>query len=99
MLPQDAERLIPYVTLPVEEKPDDKKNQPIPNKMDQPILINQASAAELSRLPGLSKSLAARMIKFRDKIGGFQSLDQVRKTYGITDSIFHLISPLIVLQE
>lgn len=99
MLPEDAERLIPYVSIPVEEKQILKTatNQTV--KISKPILINQATAAELSSLPGVNKSLAARMIKFRDKIGGFQNLDQVRRTYGLTDSIYNLIAPLIVLQE
>jgi DNA uptake protein ComE-like DNA-binding protein len=99
MLPTDAERLIPYVSIQVEEKPILKKITSQPINVSKPILINQATVEELSTLPGLNKSLAARMVKFRDKIGGFQNLDQVRRTYGITDSIFNLIAPLIKLQE
>jgi DNA uptake protein ComE-like DNA-binding protein len=99
MKPAEAERLIPFVSIPVEEKPILKTASNPSIKVSKPILINQATAAELSLLPGVSRSLAGRMIKFRDKIGGFQNLDQVRRTYGVTDSIFNLISPLIILQE
>jgi DNA uptake protein ComE-like DNA-binding protein len=99
MLPTEAERLIPFVSISVPEKTILKTVSIPTNKISKPVLINQATAAELSSLPGVSKSLAGRMIKFRDKIGGFQNLDQVRRTYGITDSIFSLISPLIILQE
>ncbi len=99
MLPADAERLIPYVSIPKEEKPIMKTAARLQTKITQPIRINDATAEELCTLPGVNKSLAARMIKFRDKIGGFQNMDQVRRTYGITDSIYHLIAPLIILQE
>jgi competence ComEA-like helix-hairpin-helix protein len=99
MLPADAERLLPYVSIQGEEKQVFNKTPYQKPKITTAILINQATAEELCKLPGFNKSLAARMIKFRDKIGGFQNLDQVRRTYGITDSIFNLISPLIVLQE
>lgn len=99
MQPADAERLIPYVSIPTAEKPVQKSATIPPASITKPILINQATADELGRLPGVSRSLAARMVKFRDKIGGFQNLDQVRRTYGLTDSIFNLIAPLIILQE
>jgi DNA uptake protein ComE-like DNA-binding protein len=99
ILPADAERLMPYISIPSEEKQVFKKPSLPTPKITTPILINQATADELSKLPGLNKPLAARMVKFRDKIGGFQNLDQVRRTYGITDSIFNLIAPLIILQE
>lgn len=99
MLPADADRLIPYCRVPEISYP--AKTYPVSGKkpLSKPILINQATATELETLPGITKSLAGRMIKFRDKLGGFQNLDQVRRTYGLTDSIYQLIVPLIVLQE
>lgn len=99
LLPAEADRLIPYCTIP--EKVNPPKNYPmiVKKPLSQPIFINRASAAELETLPGISKSLAGRMIKFRDKLGGFQNLDQVRRTYGLSDSVYQLIVPLIVLQE
>lgn len=99
MLPADAERLMPYCRMPEISYP--IKTYPVTAKkpLPKPIYINQATAAELETLPGITKSLAGRMIRFRDKLGGFQNLDQVRRTYGLTDSIFLLIEPLLVLQE
>ncbi len=99
MLPQDAERLMPYLRIPGTEKQEIIPRSGPPKKSATPILINQATAQELASLPGMSKPLAARMIKFRDKLGGFQNLDQVRRTYGITDSVFNLMAPLIVIKE
>ena len=99
ILPEEADRLIPYIQI---EEPKNKALvEPIVAKKAPitPVLINQATAAELEALPGMNKFLAARMIKFRDKIGGFQNLDQVRRTYGLTDSIFNLIAPLMILKE
>ncbi|MCX6206492.1 MAG: helix-hairpin-helix domain-containing protein [Bacteroidetes bacterium] len=95
----EAERLMPYVSIQNISKPIFKSAPSQPIKSTKPIHINQATAEEISALPGLNRSLAARMVKFRDKLGGFQNLDQVRRTYGITDSIFLLISPLIIFEE
>ena len=99
MLPADADRLVSYCVIPESAYP--TKTYPVKVKklLAKPILINQATAAELETLPGINKGLAGRMIKFRDKLGGFQNLDQVRRTYGLTDSVYQLIVPLIVLQE
>jgi DNA uptake protein ComE-like DNA-binding protein len=94
---EEANKLIPFVAIPKLEKP--ILNQPIdlPKLMPASILINQATMAELLLIPGINKSLAARMIKFRDKLGGFKNIEQIRKTYGLSDSLFQLMAPLVVL--
>lgn len=99
LLPAEADRLIPYCRIPESSYPTKTYPVIVKKPLTKPILINQATAAELETLPGISKALAGRMIKFRDKLGGFQNLDQVRRTYGLSDSVYLLIVPLIVLQE
>jgi DNA uptake protein ComE-like DNA-binding protein len=91
--------LIPYVVIAKNDKPIDRLTLKIPKSIPASILINQATAADLLLIPGFTKPLAARMIKFRDKIGGFQNLDQIKKTYGLSDSLFQLIAPKIVLSN
>lgn len=61
------------------------------------IDINIAGEDEWAALPGLWKGLAARIVHYRSKIGGFVSVDQVKTTYGITDSIFALMKPWLRL--
>jgi len=94
---QEANKLIPFISITKLEKPVIQHEQKTKKVLQHSILINQATAMELESLPGISKSLAARMIKFRDKLGGFRNMEQVRKTYGLNDSIFVLIEPFIVL--
>ncbi len=93
---EQANQLIPYVRIPESEKTELKPKFQEPKKMPASILINQATVADLMLIPGFNQSLAARMIKFRDKLGGFQSLDQVRKTYGLNDSLYQLMAPFLV---
>ncbi len=89
----EAKKLMPFVVIP------NLKKQPIElaKKMPETILINQATLADLLLIPGMNKSLAARLIKYRDKLGGFKKLEQIRKTYGLSDSLYQLILPLVVL--
>lgn len=52
------------------------------------IEINTADTTALIALPGIGSKLAARIINFRDKLGGFYSVKQVGETYGLPDSTF-----------
>lgn len=52
--------------------------------------INAADSIELKKLPGIGKVLAARIIKFRDLLGGFYSTEQLSEVYGISDSLENL---------
>ena len=45
--------------------------------------INKADTIELIRLRGIGSKLSARIIKFRDGLGGFHSTDQYQEIFGI----------------
>ncbi|MBY0480553.1 MAG: helix-hairpin-helix domain-containing protein [Chitinophagaceae bacterium] len=106
MTTSEADRLIPYVSIPEtvykeRELPKmhfENKVPAIEKKQLQKIDINQAGIAEWEALPGIGKALAARIIKFRNKLGGFTSIDQLGKTYGLSDSVFRAIQPYLVLE-
>lgn len=57
------------------------------------IEINTADALAFESLYGIGPKLAARIINFREKLGGFYSIDQVGETYGVPDSTFQKIKP------
>jgi competence protein ComEA len=57
------------------------------------IDINLADSAAWEALPGIGPVLASRILRFRDKLGGFVSADQVREVYGLPDSTYQLIQP------
>lgn len=52
------------------------------------IEINEATKEELIKLRGIGDVLSTRMIKYRDKLGGFYDIQQVSEVYGISDSLF-----------
>ncbi|MGZ5254055.1 MAG: ComEA family DNA-binding protein, partial [Flavitalea sp.] len=55
------------------------------------IEINSAGMEEFESLPGIGIKLAERIIKYRDKLGGFHSSEQVAETFGLQDSVFKII--------
>jgi competence ComEA-like helix-hairpin-helix protein len=54
----------------------------------KPVEINSADTSELIALPGIGSKLAARIVLFREKLGGFCSVRQVGEVYGLQDSVF-----------
>ena len=104
---EDADAIIPYVqiaeTVSIQNvKPNPTqylKTQPLYKKQPTTIDINTASVEEWQTLPGVGEVLANRIIKFRDRLGGFKDIDQLRKTYGISDSVFLMIAPYLRLQN
>jgi competence protein ComEA len=48
-----------------------------------PVEINGCDSTMLDKLPGIGKFLAARIIKYRDRLGGFVRLDQLLEVYGL----------------
>lgn len=49
----------------------------------QPFDINTADTSQLISLRGIGATLAGRIVKFRDALGGFVSTDQYRDIYGL----------------
>lgn len=64
-----------------------------------PIDINTADTASWQSLRGIGKVLANRIVKFRDKLGGFYAIDQVKETYGLVDSVYQKIQPCLQLSN
>lgn len=61
------------------------------------ININTADSAEWERLPYIGSGYAGRIVRFRERLGGFHSVIQVSETYGLPDSVFNKIQPLLRL--
>ena len=59
--------------------------------------LNLADSASLCMLPGIGSKLASRIIHFRDKLGGFYSIEQLAETYGLPDSTYTRIKPFLNL--
>jgi DNA uptake protein ComE-like DNA-binding protein len=52
----------------------------------EPININKASEKEMSKLPGISKVSAKRIIAHREELGGLKSIDDLKDITHVTGS-------------
>jgi len=98
--PAEFARLRPFIQIQEIEKQADNKagNHFYPDyKLDRPkyqskiIKINSADTTAYKSLYGIGSKLAARIVNFREKLGGFYRIEQVGETYGVPDSVFQKI--------
>lgn len=61
--------------------------------------VNLASSAELALLPEVGPALASRIEEARAKLGGFASLDDLRRVKGIGPATLRQIEPHITLSR
>ena len=74
--------------------PNGYKSRDIPR-----VLINQSDSASWEALPGIGPKLASRIVLFRAKLGGFNSVAQVGETFGLPDSTFQIIKPYLDIDK
>jgi competence protein ComEA len=63
------------------------------------IDVNNADTTAFISLPGIGSKLATRIITFREKLGGFYSVEQIGETYGLADSTFQKIKQYLKLDN
>jgi DNA uptake protein ComE-like DNA-binding protein len=56
------------------------------------IDLNTCDSALLESLPGIGPVLSARIIKYRNLLGGFASVSQLKEVYGLPEETFNMIS-------
>ena len=59
--------------------------------------MNQATVDDWQTLRGIGPYYAKKIVNFRDKLGGFYSIEQIGTTYGLKDSTFQVVKPFLDL--
>ncbi len=109
---QDYKRLLPYIKIAGNNSPrqyatahnyssgagSDSSSHPYPQKQNKPVLVNTATAEELMQLRGIGNGYASRIIKYRDILGGYHKVEQLKEVYGMTDSLYEAIKPYMIIE-
>ncbi|MBL7748401.1 MAG: helix-hairpin-helix domain-containing protein [Chitinophagaceae bacterium] len=110
LFPDEFERLFPYIRIEVPQRenanagfPDNRPPGEMVTKNYAPrysiVNLNTADTSALIALPGIGSKLALRIINFRDKLGGFYTVNQVSETFGLPDSTFQKIKQYLVAES
>jgi competence protein ComEA len=62
-----------------------------------PVNVNAASAADLQTVPGIGRSLAQRIVEFREKNGPFATVDDLVKVRGIGEKSIERLKPYLTV--
>lgn len=81
-------QLLPYVRI---STPKFRKDRPrYARTLLSKFGINHMDSQQLAAI-GIRPYLAARIIQYRTYLGGFESNSQLKKVYGLNDSVYHLL--------
>ena len=81
-----------------EEKALQEKRQEARGQFDK-LDINSATEVMLVALPGIGAYTAAKIIAYRERLGGFLALDQLQEIQGIKPEILQKVLPYLVLEQ
>ncbi len=63
------------------------------NNIKLPVLdLNTASSEELQKVKGIGKVYSERIIKYRELLGGYYSIEQLKEVYGLSNDVIAKIS-------
>lgn len=61
-------------------------------KPGERVCLSTADTTDLERIPGIGPYYAAKIIRYRERMGGFVSADQLKEIYGLPDDICRWVS-------
>ncbi len=96
--PADYDRLAAYVRIAGDGAPAyksyEKQRAPAYAAPPASLELNSADMAGLIRLKGIGPAYARRILNYRDALGGFVSITQLKEVYGLPDSVYEQCSAI-----
>ncbi|MBD5470716.1 MAG: hypothetical protein HDR19_06275 [Lachnospiraceae bacterium] len=93
----DGEQIVVYTVEETANKMTPVSENEITQSGGGLVNINKASLAELTGISGIGESRAKAIIDYREKHGGFGSVEEIKKVDGIKDGLFSKIKDYITV--
>ena len=75
------------------------KDDSMDDKLSPKVNLNRADQESLEALPGIGPVLSERIIRYRELLGGFYSVDQLLEVYGLRDEHFNKAEKILCVSE
>ncbi len=95
--PSEYAVLEPFIVIPAVIKDSTPKFTNYPTKKPVMIEINVADTSELVLLKGIGSGYAKRIIKYREKLGGFYKKEQLLEVWGMDTAHYQKFSESIII--
>ena len=59
--------------------------------------LNSVDTTELKKIPGIGSGYANRIVKYRELLGGFYSVEQLQEVYGMYEELYDKIAPFLTV--
>lgn len=91
-------QLKPFILLPDSLPRAEFKKSEADKARGFSVEINSADSIQWDKLYGIGPVLASRIVRYRERLGGFASADQIREVWGVQDTVFEKISKYLTLK-
>jgi len=100
--PATLAKITPYLEWPTHPQLGGSARRPRPDTdpaARKPVRLdlNRASREELERLPGIGPVMAQRILTFRENVGRFRKLEELRSVHGIGSATIERLRPLVIV--
>lgn len=97
---EDYLRLRPFIKIPFGQYSNSDWYTNISGEKEQrEVYLNNSDSLDWVSLPGIGPIKSARIIRYRESIGGFHSKDQLLNVFGIDSSLYESIKDKIIFDE
>ncbi len=97
-IPSDSGRVATVSPSSVPSSVDQPSTVPVPKRSHQGLLdLNRATGEDLDALPGVGPKLVERIMEYRQSVGVFHTLEELRAVKGIGKKTFERIRPLVTV--
>jgi DNA uptake protein ComE-like DNA-binding protein len=93
----EKDRLRPWLRFEQETASAKAANKPEFNKTAgtwQAVALNQVDSLALLDVPGIGPAFAGRIIRYRERLGGFTNIYQLKEVFGIDSARYEALAPL-----
>jgi competence protein ComEA len=100
------DRVYPFVSLPrrievskAVEKKSETKNVSRVKRIAEKFDLNNADTSQLKKIYGIGEKLSLRILKYRDRLGGFVSWGQLAEVYGLDSLVIRRLIESATIRE
>lgn len=101
----EKDRLRPWLRFSSEPRNDSAFREATPSerrevksRLFEPVDLNSADSVTLLEVPGIGPAFAGRIIRYRERLGGFVQLKQLSEVFGVDSSRFEALAPLLKVE-